>query len=601
MGHQFGATHTFRSNLGSCNGNVSNGTAVEPGSGTTIMAYAGICSSHNVQSSSDAQFHAVSLAQIDAFVAGNGNCAVNTSMSNTPPVIGNLRNYIIPISTPFVLRGNATDVDNNTLTYCWEQINNQSSTQPPAATNAVGPNFRSRPHSTSPDRYFPILASAVAGNVTPTWEVVPAVSRTLNFALTVRDNDALNGGQTARKDVSVTTVESAGPFFVTSPNTNVSWPAGSNQTVTWNVAGTDANGVNAAYVDIYLSSNSGTSFPVLLASKVPNDGSEVITVPNTPGATNRILISGYDNIFFDTSNANFTITTPPNPTFLVAMNGQSESQNVIGCIGADVEYSFNYATVGAYSATTTFSVTGLPAGVTAVFSPESASSSGSVTLTLSNTGSLSQTLYPFVVNAMSGDTTKSINFYLNPIPPSFTPSVLTSPANNTTSQPINLALTWENNSAATSYDIQVALDAGFTNIVVNTTASANSYMANGLQHLTEYYWRIRPRDGGCIGNFSNAFKFTTEEDLGISGQKAFDFKVYPNPNSGNFTVQSDRVISEKVNIAVYDMQGRIIFENNFTSNGNLNQNIQLNNAQAGVYLMNVSDGENKVVKRIIIK
>ncbi|MBQ0741204.1 hypothetical protein J9332_43740, partial [Aquimarina celericrescens] len=81
------------------------------------------------------------------------------------------------------------------------------------------------------------------------WEAVPDVTRALNFRLTVRDNK-VGGGANNSDNMKVNVTASAGPFVVNSPNTNVSWPAGSTQTVTWNVAGTTGNGINAANVDI---------------------------------------------------------------------------------------------------------------------------------------------------------------------------------------------------------------------------------------------------------------------------------------------------------------------------------------------------------------
>src|SRR5690606_40655916 len=140
----------------------------------------------NVQGNSDAHFHAVSLAEMDSFVNNQANCSVNTSTNNAAPVITSIPNYSIPYGTAFVLRGNATDVDSNNLTYCWEQTNPQASTQPPVSSSTSGPNFRSVAPSTSPNRYMPSLQNVLNRNLTPTWEVVPLVGRSMNFALTVR-------------------------------------------------------------------------------------------------------------------------------------------------------------------------------------------------------------------------------------------------------------------------------------------------------------------------------------------------------------------------------------------------------------------------------
>src|SRR5690606_29271016 len=231
MGHQFGANHTQNN---SCNTN--NATAIETGSGSTIMGYAGICAP-NVQNNSDAYFHAISLNEIKNFLLSWGNCSDNISNENTKPTITPIPNYNIPKGTAFVLRGNGSDSDGDELTYCWEQTNNQSSVQPPSPNSTLGPNFRSLFPSESPDRYMPKLSDVLQGNLTPTWEVVPSVGRTMNFALTVRDNN-INGGEYERANISVTTSGSIGPFIVTSQGTYNNWEIDSQQTITWDVAGT---------------------------------------------------------------------------------------------------------------------------------------------------------------------------------------------------------------------------------------------------------------------------------------------------------------------------------------------------------------------------
>jgi hypothetical protein len=147
---------------------------------------------------------------------------------------------------------------------------------------------------------MPNLATVLTGATSNTWEVCPSVARDLNFSLTVRDNKA-GGGQTVSDLMKVTVNGTAGPFVITTPNTIVSWAAGSTQNVTWNVAGTTANGVNTPFVDIFLSNDGGISFPILVASKVPNDGSEIISVPNSVGTQNRIMVKGFNNIFYDVS------------------------------------------------------------------------------------------------------------------------------------------------------------------------------------------------------------------------------------------------------------------------------------------------------------
>ncbi len=313
MGHQYGGNHTQYND--GCN--RANSAAFEPGSASTIMGYAGVCSP-SIQNNSDALFLGYSLQEIAAnVVSGNSSsCPQVTASGSSAPVVQVLTNRTIPRSTPFVLTAVASDVDPGTqLTYAWEQMNNQLNNgnaypQPPQATNAGGPNFRAFLPSTDPSRWFPNLAAVVA-NTTPTWEVLPSVARTLNFRVTVRDNNA-GAGCTSERNMTVTVNAASGPFVVTAPNTNVSWQAGSQQTVTWDVAGTTSSPVSCANVDILLSVDGGFTYPHVLLTSTPNDGTQQVTLPVIPATTTaRIMVRANANIFYDISNTNFTVTAAP--------------------------------------------------------------------------------------------------------------------------------------------------------------------------------------------------------------------------------------------------------------------------------------------------
>ena len=212
LGHEFSGNHSFRGNAGSCSGNANGSTAMEPGSGSSIMAYAGICSPQNVQSNSDDYFHGVNMAEMHSFINGSGNgCAVSTAIpAQTSPTItsSTTSSLTIPANTPFALTAIATDPDGDVLTYCWEQMNSQNSTQPPVATATGGPNFRSFDPSLNGTRYFPSISSLMSGGPF-TWEVLPSVNRTMNFRCTVRDNE-VNGGCNDNVDLTISTTTSAG-------------------------------------------------------------------------------------------------------------------------------------------------------------------------------------------------------------------------------------------------------------------------------------------------------------------------------------------------------------------------------------------------------
>lgn len=330
MGHQWGGNHTFNGAVGSCSGgNRSAANSYEPGSGITIMAYAGICGTQDLALNSIDTFQVRSLEEIVAYsqTSTGNNCAVTTSTGNTPPTVTGPGNFTIPIQTPFSLTASATDPDGDALTYDWQQYNTGGSTGTTLVPNSDGdgtarPIFRQYNPTTSGTRYFPSLTYILNNaNVPPstyncsnratpclTGELMSSMNRTMTFQVVVRDNRANGGGiNTATSQVSVSSL--AGPFSVTAPNTAVSYTGGTSQTVTWNVANSNLSPVNAANVDILLSSDGGLTFPTVLLASTPNDGSQTVTIPNIGTATARIKVQASGNIFFDISDTNFTITS----------------------------------------------------------------------------------------------------------------------------------------------------------------------------------------------------------------------------------------------------------------------------------------------------
>ncbi|KFC22009.1 zinc-dependent metalloprotease [Epilithonimonas lactis] len=312
MGHQFGGNHTFRANTtdaGSCSGNSNTVTAVEPGSGSTIMAYAGICTSvYNLQNNSDPYFHSVSVNEMYNFITRGTDCSVKTANNNSTPIADAGLDYTIPYGTAFVLTGAGSDPDGDAVTYLWEQTNAAAlfyNPQPPTATTVQGTVFRSYNPKTTPERYFPQMSSIAANNLTPTWEVIPSVARTLNFSLLVNDNKA-TGNQSAR-DLMVVTVANTGPFKVTSQTAAANYVGGSPLAVTWDVAGTNAAPINTQNVQIYISSDNGLTYPTLLA-EVPNNGSASVTLPNEENGNARIMVKAANNIYFAVNSARFNIT-----------------------------------------------------------------------------------------------------------------------------------------------------------------------------------------------------------------------------------------------------------------------------------------------------
>lgn len=322
MGHQFGGNHCFNGASSGCSSNRVASTAFEPGSGSTIMAYAGVCSAlDNIQNNSDPYFHFISIQEISAFINAGGNpCATAVNTGNNQPTVNAGIDYTIPSGTPFVLTAaSGSDPDGDAVTYCWEE-RDLGPAQTPGAVGGVGapdngssPLFRSFDPTSTNSRTFPRLSAVLTNSLSLKIERVPTTNRTMNFRCTIRDNRAGTGGANS-DDMNVIVNNTGGAFSVTSPNTAVSWSG--NQTVTWAVAGTNGAPVNTANVKISLSTDAGNTFPTTLLASTTNDGSEVVTLPNINTTQARIKVEAVGNIFFDISNANFTITpaAPANPS-----------------------------------------------------------------------------------------------------------------------------------------------------------------------------------------------------------------------------------------------------------------------------------------------
>jgi hypothetical protein len=291
MGHQLGANHTFSMNI------EGTGVNMEPGSGSTIMGYAGITGATDLQAHSDAYFHVASILQVEDNLTTT-TCDIETSVTNNPPVIGALTDYTIPKGTAFVLTGTATDPENDPMTYTWEEFDDASTpVTSVTGNNTTGALFRSwTPTSTGNTRYFPKLSSVLAGNLTipADWESVSNVARATNFVLTVRDNNPVSTSQQTQSDIVTVTVSNNGPFKINTSQVYHNAPS----IVSWDVAGTNAAPFNSANVKIDYTTNNGTTWTVLSAS-TPNDGSETYTFPVALNGQNiKLRISSIGNVFY---------------------------------------------------------------------------------------------------------------------------------------------------------------------------------------------------------------------------------------------------------------------------------------------------------------
>jgi hypothetical protein len=526
VGHQLGGNHTFS------HSNEGSGVNKEVGSGITIMGYAGI-TAHDVAPHSIDIFHEASIQQIQVNLATK-TCPITTNITavNATPVIAPHPNYTIPMSTPFHLTGSATDANpGDVLTYCWEQNDDgagQTGTNSRAREDKPsGPNWLSFPATTSPTRFMPQLATILAGGFTTgplpggdggvLIEALSNVARVLNFRLTVRDNSAYSStvpvkvGQTAFIDVAVTVTTTSGPFMVTIPNTNVSWPGASTQTVTWNVANSTLPPVSCANVRILLSTDGGLTFPTVLVANTTNDGSETVTLPAIQSTTARIKVESIGNIFFDISNTNFTITQPIN-----GFTFNSSTAGTATCATSTTS-TVNLGTtiVGTFSTPIVLAATaGVPAGTTVTFAPNPLAPGSATVVTLNNANTLSNGTYNVTVTGTAGTVvqTTTVSFVVS----GGAAPTITNPANVTVCAGATATFTvTASGPAVTGYQWQVNTGSGFNNIAGATSASYTTAATTAA--MNGYLYRVLAT-GQCGVATSTAATLTVNTPPVITAQ-----------------------------------------------------------------------------------
>lgn len=305
MGHQFGANHTWSSSNG-IPSTEGTGATVEPGSGITIMSYAGTSGVDDLAPASIPYFSAVSFDQILTYVDDTiPNVGTRIATGNQTPTVDAGADYIIPANTPFVLTASATDPEGNVLSYTWEQMDAGTTAPLAAGDNGSNAIFTFVPPSASNQRYFPAY-NDVLNNTLSIGEVYPATDRDLNFRVTVRDNNGTYS-EINSDNMLVTVVNTGAPFRFIDPAPGLTLTGGDQFNFSWDVAGTNSGAINAQNVRITMSIDGGLTFSEIVVDSTANDGSEELTVPNVPSDQVRFRIEAVGNIFYDITDANVTV------------------------------------------------------------------------------------------------------------------------------------------------------------------------------------------------------------------------------------------------------------------------------------------------------
>ncbi|WP_379968728.1 reprolysin-like metallopeptidase [Epilithonimonas sp. UC225_85] len=553
MGHQVGANHTH-----TYSGSEGSGVQVEVGSGNTIMAYTGITGAYDTQFNSNDFFTYRNIVQIQNNLASKA-CAVNTPITNTPPVVNAGPNVTIPISTPFVLKGTVTDAENDAMTYVWEQNNSATGTAQfgtgsyASPTKTGGPNFKMLPPTSQPVRYFPEYGKVLAGVNATRWEALSSVGRTLNFTLTARDNSAA-GPQTNTDEVILTVSAAAGPFVVTAPTFGESLVSSSTYSVKWNVANTNVAPVSTSNVNIKLSLDGGKTFTTL-AANTANDGEETVSIPASSQAANAyIMIEAVNNVYFAMS-----------PSFVIDYSATGEVCTTYNYTGAPVDINDGTGSTGG------------PISSPQIMVPIDVQDSGVITKIR---------VKPTVEHPRTSQIVVGIQGPLGQSAWLWNRKCTSSGITATFSDEGSAYVCASPIAGSVKPDESLSIFKGNdTKGIWNLFASDNVRLLTGK--ITTWSLELCTRDAQSLAVNESAFNSN-------------NIKVYPNPSNGNFFIKS-KDLGGNAKVAIYDMNGRLVHTSGFNVLTGESTNEFNVNLTKGVYLLKVTSPKANYTQKLIIK
>lgn len=515
LGHQFGAFHTWN-NCPPSNDDAANYNpiaAFEPGSGSTIMSYAGSCQDQNIANDSDPYYHVNSIEAIFQYAregVGAGCAETLISENNQPEVtIPYNDGFFIPISTPFKLSATASDPDGDVLSYCWEQYDKDFFLSKIGEPEGNDPIFRSFLPSESPTRYLPRLSDLLQNRSNDS-EVLPTYSRDLTFRCTVRDNNEMAGG-VAWKELRFRSTREAGPFVITTPNdSRLRFPGGKYLEITWDVANTEKAPVNCQFVNIRLSLDAGLTYPILLAQNTPNDGSAFVHLPDTTADFARLMIEAADNIFFDINDFNFEIVPAQDTSLLVTVN---PSGIPLHCQPEPLSFRVNTSALNGFEQPLTLELLGaLPEGAQYKFSPNPVLPGESSQLSIDLPRKDATELKLEVLGTTVTMDTFRRPIFFSSLGNRFDSLSLETPVEGANDILLSTDFSWTAAPNVDAYDVEIATSPAFgpsivesaTNVRENVYQPSNFFANNKL-----YFWRIRPINACGPGPYLQPATFHT--------------------------------------------------------------------------------------------
>lgn len=551
VGHQFGANHSFNN----CNegGNERLDTGFEPGSGHTIMSYFGLCGPDNAAGSQLDNYGWNSLDEMFGHIhtgSASGCGTIDQNINTRPTIYIDIEDgFTIPVGTPFKLTGRAEDneSDNSELTYSWEQANN-GPLSPLGQPQGSAPSFRTYGPSSSSVRYFPNLPNVLNG-VNTREEVLPTITRPFSFKFVVRDNDP-NGGAYSSGEVNFSSTDKAGPFKFVTPTAGLTYKVGDYIKLEWDVAGTNQMPVDCKKVNILIASRNGEEF-FPLATNVVNSGSIEVEIPDLISDGLRFYIEAADNIFFNVSNGNFSITEASEPSLSII----PEEYYLEVCSPEVVHIKFNISSLGGFDGTAKVRyLGGMPDGVGVALNKTTVNPNDELiaTLTIGREIPLGVNDFELEIELSNGETLqRRIQVDISTLDASGIQVV--GPSDGATDIQGSLILRWTSVDHADGYVVTLkSLDGSV--VYTSTTVDTSFLISESLPLATVFYWTVNVinRCGYTPGENQRIFTFSTRNlacerfDSGLTTASPF---ILPSNSPGS----RDFILNVPVGGAISDV------------------------------------------------
>ena len=194
------------------------------------------------------------------------------------------------------------------------------------------------------------------------------------------------------------------------------------------------------------------------------------------------------------------------------------------------------------------------------------------------------------------------NYIRTPLPPK-----LVVP-NGTTGEPRNPLLVWNSSLLATSYRVQVAGNATFSSVVVDTVVADTVFRTSPLAANTAYYWHVSARNSSGSSSYYFIGSFTTGTqtvDAPEPGGIAARFELsqnHPNPFNPMTNIRFSILNSQLTTLKVYDLVGREVstLVNEVLKPGNYGRVFDARDLSSGVYLCQLRAGHFVQTRKLVL-